>query len=203
MATGMKRWWSLIKRNFIVAAIITLIFLFAGCNTSTSIDNSDLDKYDVSKTKEEIVQDDFIFRLVSEKEEYRVGEDVKLYGEIVYVGQKDEVTINHSSSAILFPIEEKIRVYNISYLVNDIGLSTTLKQGEPYREEYVKSGGYSPDQDPDDYVNFIQGFIKKDGFPAGYYVVSGYTDFSVGSSENTEEHKRLKIEAKIDFKVLE
>src|SRR5690606_25537683 len=105
----------------------------------------------------------------------------KLYGEIEYIGDKKEVTIHHSSSAILFPMNEEIRGYEIGYGVNDIGLSTTLKQGEPYREEYEKSGGYSPDQDPKDYVKFMENFLNRDDFPPGYYIVNGFTDFSMDS----------------------
>src|SRR5690606_23577170 len=125
-----------------------LIVLFiVGSNSSGETGSSDLTKYEVSKTTDEIVQDDFIFRLVSEKGQYKEGERVKLYGEIEYTGDKEEVNIHHSSSAILFSIIEETRGYEIGYGVKDIGLSTTLKQGETYREEYEKSGGYSPDQD--------------------------------------------------------
>ena len=54
---------------------------------------------------------------------------MKLYGEITYTGDKDEVTITHSSSAILFSLEEKVRGFDIDFWVEDEGLSTVLKQG--------------------------------------------------------------------------
>lgn len=181
--------------------IITIIFFLVGCNSSASIDRSELDEYDVSQTSDETIQDDFIFRLVSEKEEYKEGEEVNLYGEIEYIGEKNEITIHHSSSAILFPMEEKLRGYDIGYGADDIGLSTTLKQGEPYQEEFVKIGGYSPDQDPKDYVSFMKDFLNRDDFPTGYYVVSGITDFSLDTGEDAENRERFKIEAEVDFKV--
>jgi hypothetical protein len=189
--------------RYFVAVVMMLIIFIVGCNSPNSIDISELEKYDVSRTSDVAIQDDVIFRLVSEKEQYKEGEEVELYGEIEYVGDKEEVTIHHSSSAFLFPMEEKIRGYEIGGVVSDIGLSTTLKQGEPYREEYVKSGGYSPNQDPEDYVNFIQDFLDREDFPPGYYEVNGFADFSFGSEENGEMRERYKIEAKIDFKVLE
>jgi len=116
-----------------------IIFL-AGCHSSHSIDSSDLDQYDVSQIRDETIQDEFIFRLVSEKEEYKKGEEVKLFGELEYIGEKDKVTIHHAASAIRFPMEEKMRGYNLWDAVNEIGLSTILTKGEPYREKYVKRG---------------------------------------------------------------
>lgn len=155
-----------------------------------------MEDYEVKKTTDENVQGDFVFRLVSEKKEYGKGEDVKLYGEITYIGDKDEVTILHSSSAILFNLEEKTRGFNIDFAVEDLEVATILKQGEPYREEYVKSGGYS-ENNSSDYVRFIKGFWKNDGFPSGYYVVNGETDFSL------EDRERVNIKATVDLKVVD
>ncbi|WP_280770550.1 hypothetical protein [Salipaludibacillus daqingensis] len=189
--------------KYFIGSIITSLFFLVGCHSSDSISSSELDEYVVSQTTDETIQDDFIFRLVSEKKEYNEGEEVALYGEIEYIGEKDEVTIYHSSSAVLFPMEEKIRGYDIGFAVDDIGLSTTLKQGEPYQEKYVKSGSYSPDQDPEDYVSFIRDFLNRDDFPSGYYVVGAYADFSVDAEENEGSRERFKIEAAVDFKVIE
>lgn len=170
--------------------------MVSGCSSSNQISNNDIEEYDVNQTTDENVQGDFVFRLVSEKKEYNDLEDVKLYGEITYIGEKDEVVIHHSSSAILFSLEEKVRGFFIGFAVNDIGLSTVLKQGEPYREEYVKSGGYAED-DSNEYVKFMESFLETDEFPPGYYVVNGETDFSLENQEN------INIEATVDFKVVE
>lgn len=185
---------------FITLNLIILLAI-ASCSSSDQIDSSDLEEYEVTNTEDETDRDDFIFRLVSEKEQYKENEDVKLYGEIEYTGDKDEITIHHSSSAVLFSMEEKARGYEIGYSVEDIGLSTTLKQGEPSREEYEKSAGYNPNDDQNDYVEFIEDFLNRDGFPSGYYVVNGQTDFSVASEKGTENEKNINIEAEIDFKV--
>jgi hypothetical protein len=183
--------------NYLLSAVLLLFtILTAGCQSSHTVDNSDLEKIEVSQTSDETVQGDFIFRIKSEKAEYKEDEDIELYGEIEYIGEKDEVTILHSSSAFFFPMREKIRGYEIGSAVNDIGLSTTLKKGVPYREEYGKSGGYSEDQDPQDYVNFMKEFLNSTGFPAGHYVVKGSTDFSVESGEH------VRIKGTVEFKVM-
>lgn len=148
----------------------------------------------------EVSEGDYTFRLVSEKEQYTNTEEVNLYGEIIYTGDKDEVEINHSSSAILFNLFEEVRQYEIGDGVNDIGITTTLKRNEPYREHYGKSAGYDADSDKA-YVKFVEDFIERDGFPTGYYMVNGFTDFSVFEDSKDESATRYNIEATIDFKV--
>lgn len=157
----------------------------------------------VAQTTDETRQNEFIFRLVSEKAKYQVGEEVKLYGELEYIGDQAEVAISHSSSAITFPMEERTRGYPIGAMVNDIGLTTVLKKGEPYREEYGKSGGYSNDQDPEDYVSFIKDFLNREGFPPGVYAVNGAANFGLGTLEDLGEQQRVRIEANIEFEVVE
>lgn len=182
--------------KYYIAFTAILVLFISGCSSSSQISNSDLEEYDVEKKIDESIQGDFVFRLVSDKKEYEAGDDVKLYGEITYVGDKDKVNIHHSSSAILFPMEEKVRGFDIGFVVKEIGLSTMLKQGEPYREEYRKSGKYVEDA-PIDYVKFMEEFSGIDGFPPGYYVVNGETDFYL------EGQERINMKATIDFKVVE
>ncbi|WP_077303210.1 hypothetical protein [Virgibacillus pantothenticus] len=182
--------------KYYIAFTAILVLFISGCSSSNQISNSDLEEYDVEKKIDESIQGDFVFRLVSDKKEYEAGDDVKLYGEITYVGDKDEVNIHHSSSAILFPMEEKVRGFDIGFVVKEIGLSTMLKQGEPYREEYRKSGNYVEDA-PIDYVKFMEEFSGIDGFPPGYYVVHGEADFYL------EGQERINMKATIDFKVVE
>jgi hypothetical protein len=74
-----------------------------------------------------------------------------------------------------------------------------LRYGEPLREEYKKSGGFS-EQDEDEYVDFIKKFLEN-GFPVVYYVVSGVADFYVESNENGKQEKDFNIKAQINFKV--
>lgn len=163
-----------------------------------------MEKIEVVQTTAETTQDDFTFRLVSEKEQYKVGEEVVLYGEIFYQGKKEEVTINHSSSAVFFHIIEELRSYDIDYAVQDIGLSTMLqKLGEPHKEQYKKSGNYSPEDSPKEFITFMENFLEEDGFPAGHYTVKGITDFSYAPDDDSEQQEHINLEAMIDFKVVE
>lgn len=185
-------------KYLLIFMIIIPLFIVAGCRSSNQINKSDLDELEVKNTTDESTQGDFVFRLVSEKEEYEADEEnVKLSGEIEYVGDDEKVTIDHASSAILFNMKEEVRDYEIGFGVDDIDLSTDLEQGVPYREDYEKSVGYAQD-DPSGYKRFMKDFQDADDsdFPPGYYVVEGETDFF------TNDGEEINIEATIDFKVV-
>ncbi|HLQ98570.1 MAG TPA: hypothetical protein VK135_07775 [Candidatus Dormibacteraeota bacterium] len=181
-------------RHLTIITIALFIFI-AGCQSSDNVGNDELAEYEVLQTSDETTHGDFVFRLKSEKEEYNQGEEVKLYGVIEYIGDQGEVTINHSSSAVLFTFEEKVRGYTIPDFVQEIGMESTLNKSTPYRTKYQKSGGHYSDQGSEDYVSFLQDFWDREDFPPGYYVVNGVADLAQGS-------ERVKIEAEIDFKVL-
>lgn len=182
-------------RRYIFIVFIIFGLLFSGCNKTTNPTPAILDQFDVKQTADEQKEDDFIFRLVTEKAIYKKSEPILLYGEIEYVGEQDEVEISHSSSAIFFPLEEKTRAYEIDYGVEEIGLRTLLSKEIPYKENYVKRGDYSK-EDVKDYRTFMKVFLQQTSFPTGYYVVRGATDFSV-------DGERITIEATVDFKVVE
>jgi hypothetical protein len=148
-------------------------------------------------TSIEVSEDDFIYRIVTEKGEYLRNEKVKIYAELEYIGDKDEVTIYHAASPFYFPMVEKTRNYQISYPMNLPLISTTLIKGKPLLKEYKKSGGYDS-QDEKEYIDFMNSFFNK-GFPPGYYVVNGSVDFYVKNGEN--DKKNYNIKGKIEFKV--
>lgn len=191
-------------RKLFVIVFILLSLLLVSCTSGQTLDNSasELDKYEILQIKDEVTESNFVYRLVSEKAEYQENELVKVYAELEYIGEKEDITIFHAASPFYFPIEEKIRNYDIGYGMDEPLISTTLKQGVPIREEYLKSGGYS-DLDEDDYVVFMKNFFNMNGFPIGYYVVDGYSDFYVENDEDNEEKVVFRIEGQIDFKVLE
>lgn len=186
-----------VKRTFLIS--ILSILLLNACSGTYEKDVS-VDDYEVKNSIAEVSEGDYTFRLVSDKDEYSNTEEVNLYGEIIYSGGKDEVEIMHSSSAILFNIFEEVRQYEIGDGVKDIGLTTTLKRNEPYREVYGKNAGYDSDSDKT-YVKFVEDFVNQDGFPTGYYKVNGFTDFAVFEDGDNESATRYNIEATIDFKV--
>ncbi|MBO0991885.1 hypothetical protein [Bacillus sp. SD088] len=74
--------------RLLLILLLLFVVLVAGCQSSSQIDPKELEHYKVEQTEDQVKQGDFIFRLVSEKDEYSKDEEVKLYGEIEYVGEK-------------------------------------------------------------------------------------------------------------------
>lgn len=182
-------------RFFIVA--ISLLFILIGCTSSDSISQDEIDKYSVQQTSDNTVEEDFIFRLVTEKGEYKVGEEINLHGELVYTGDKDAVTIAHSGTAIYFQMKEMVREYTIDYPISEIGVERTIDRNEVIHEVYVKQRAFSLEDDTS-YKMFLDKFMEQDGFPAGYYVVNGIASFTV-TTEGM--NKSYHMEATVDFKV--
>jgi hypothetical protein len=189
--------------KLILTLLITLTLLFvASCGSMQDSDNSasELNNYEVLKTRDEVTEGDFIYRLVTEKGEYLNNESVNIFAELEYIGDKEAITIFHAASPFHFPMVEKTRNIPMGYPMKEPLLSTTLIKGKPLHEEYTRSGSYGS-QDDKEYVNFMKSFLKN-GFPSGYYVVNGFADFYVESNENgKQEKKSFKIKAQIDFKV--
>jgi hypothetical protein len=183
--------------------ILCIMFGLLGCASIQGTDNSasPLEQYEVVNTRAEVTEDDFIYRLVTEKGEYHENDSANIYAELEYIGDKEEVTIFHAASPFYFPMVEKTRGIEIDYPMKEVGVTTTLKKGQPLREQYKRSGGYAS-QDNKEYAAFMKSFLE-DGFPAGYYVVNGFAHFYLQSIENDESKEAFTIQAQIDFKVQE
>ena len=187
------------KKIRIISTLIILIVLGVyGCQKEEQVQNVNKSpKSDELDQKSEVIKGDFIYRLVTEKEHYDEGENVKIYAELEYIGGEDQVEITHGSSPFLFPITETTRDYEIAYAVNLQGKNTILKKGEPMRQEYRGGGSYA-EHDQAEYKVFMKQVMKQD-FPNGHYIVNGYADFYLVDKAKCEE--QYTIEAQIEFNV--
>lgn len=177
-----------------ILLFLSVVMLLAGCVNSELVTDEDLAAYEVKQTFDEQREEDFIFRLVSEKETYQEGEEVELYGEIIYTGEEN-LLIAHAASAVIFQVKEEVRGLELSFAVPEIGMQTELIPNEPYRENYDKRGVFSSELDSEQYIEFVEKFTNNEGFPAGYYKVEATTAFYDGNS-----HREIKAE--VDFKVM-
>lgn len=183
-------------------ALLLMVLLISACGTGedTPADTTaSVDDYSVSTTEASVTDGDFIYRLVSEQEQYASGGPVEIYAELEYTGEEETIDIYHAGSAFFFPMEEKTRGYQLDYPMEEPLLTTTLTKGKPLREAYSGSGGYS-DQDDAAYVEFMKQVVNNE-FPQGYYVVNGYADFYTETSDGTQTD--YEIRAEVDFKVVE
>lgn len=189
-------WISL--RNKLIMLIFFIVLILTGCSESGSNKNSVESKQDVLVTRKEIIEGDFIYRLVSEKGEYVEKEPVKLYAELEYIGDKEKIEISHATSPFYFPMIEKTRNYQVDYIMTEPLIHTTLIKGEPIRKEYSPGGGYGS-QDAKEYIEFMKHIMNSE-FPIGHYVVNGSAHFNVADVETGGE-KKYSIDTKIEFKV--
>lgn len=190
----------MLKNIKLILPIMFLSIGLFGCqqNNNEKVDNEPSNTQTL-ETKAEVIEEDFVYRLVTENAEYSKNEPIKIYAELEYTGDKEEIEIFHSASPFSFPMVETTRNYEIGYGMNEPLLSTKLIKGEPLREEYRGSGGYGS-QDKKEYIEFMKQIMNQE-FPKGHYVVNGIADFGVIANEETGQKKKYKIKAKVEFSV--
>ncbi|WP_332632397.1 hypothetical protein [Halalkalibacter flavus] len=186
-------------RKVMILVFLLLVTIISACSVQNDVRKSELAEYEVTNTHAELEEGNFIYRLVTVRGEYNQGDRVTIYAELEYIGEKEEVTIYHAASPFHFPMVEKVRNFKVDYFMNEPLVNTVLKKGEPYKEEYKGSGGYSSEDDKV-YVDFVQK-IAENQFPNGYYVVNGFADFFL-TDEDGQKKKGFQMNAQIDFKVL-
>ncbi|WP_192797369.1 hypothetical protein [Psychrobacillus glaciei] len=188
------------KKLSLIVSLILLSIGLLGCqqNNNEKVDNEPSDNEPLD-TKAEVIEEDFVYRLVTEKAEYGKNEPIKVYAELEYTGGKGEIEIFHSASPFSFPMVETTRNYEIGYGMDEPLLRTKLIKGEPLRAEYRGSGGYDS-EDKKEYIDFIRKIMNKK-FPEGRYVVNGIANFYIIASEETEQEKKYNIKAQVEFRV--
>ena len=88
------------------------VLILSGCGTNDE-DHilAELEKYDVQSVKVEVTAGDFIYRLFTEKEEYSSSEDVKMYAELEYIGEKMKSRFSMRHRPFIFRLRKKYEKY--------------------------------------------------------------------------------------------
>lgn len=188
------------KKIKLILSFVFLAIILFGCQqiNDKKVEN-EVFNTDKLESQAEVTEGDFTYRLVTEKAEYGENEPIKIYAELEYTGDKEEIEIFHAASPFSFPMVETTRNYDIGYGMDQPLKSTTLVKGKPLRKEYVGSGGYSS-EDKKEYKDFMKRVMDKE-FPAGHYVVNGIADFYIRVSEGTEQKEKYELEAQVEFSV--
>lgn len=188
------------KKVRLILSFVFLSIILFGCQQSNDekVDN-EAPNTDKLETQAEVTEGDFTYRLVTEKAEYSENEPIKIYAELEYTGDKEEIKISHAASPFSFPMVETTRNYEISYTMEQPALGTVIHKGEPVRQEYRVSGGFGS-QDNKEYKEFMKRIMNQE-FPEGHYVVNGIADFNVIDDGETEQKKKYEIKAQVEFSV--
>lgn len=191
----------ILKKHRLVMSFILISIGLLGCqqNNNEKVAN-ELPPTQPLETKAEVTEEDFVYRLMTEKSEYIIGEPIMIYAELEYTGEKEEIEIFHSASPFYFPMTETTRNYVIEYVMNEPLLSTKLIKGEPLRAEYSGGSGSYVSEDKKEYIDFIKKIMKQE-FPEGDYVINGVADFYVITNVQTEQEKKYNVKAQVEFRV--
>ena len=100
------------KRLIQIGLYVTVICIFLIGYSDDTFDSNTLDDYKVKYSEAEAEEGDFTFRLVSVQETYQVGEEVELYGEIIYTGNEPSVTIDTHQKLLFFLCKRKYGTMN-------------------------------------------------------------------------------------------
>lgn len=183
--------------------LLLISLLLAGCGLSEKPSKENLsDEPSIENVTESTSQDEqFSFRLVSEKAQYKVGEPVNIQAELTYIGEQDSINIAHAASPIGLLTTNLTEDYQFQAAMNEPLIRTNLVKNEPFIEPYHFTGGsYYEGMPGEQYSDEIFNKMASGKFPPGQYEIKGQTDFSVGEDIQS---KKIKLETKIIFTVTE
>lgn len=179
---------------------ILLVLLLFGCGTST-VKNEQVNNEKVDNVvAQEISKDPFTLRLVSEKEQYHVGEPLAIRAELLYEGEDESIQIGHAGSWIWLETTNLTKNYQFGAAMNEPYLVSTLKKGEELVAPYRFSGGtYYEGMGGNAYSEEIFEQMASMEFPPGQYRIDGRTDFVIEGKQG----EKYVLEAHIIFEVVE
>ncbi len=167
------------KISLLVESLLIVFVILTGCQHENVSNITDSNKTvpDYHKL--------FELELYSDKQTYKSTDKIKIWATIKYIGNNDQVKIWHGDPTVTFNISDG-KEFNIGGIINTILTSTMLENGELYKFDYAKNGGYSND---DANADFWKKFYEeKDLYlPEGEYTIKASGAFSL--TENLEESK--------------
>lgn len=181
--------------------LVLLVFMLFGCGTGyqTNGNSSNDNIENVPKALAENEQ--FSFKLISEKGVYQVGEPLQIHAELTYKGDEEAITISHAASPIWLMTTNLTEDYQFQAAMNEPLIFTELKNGVPMIEDYQFSGGtYYEGAKGKAYSEEVFMQMAEGKFPPGQYEIKGRTDFAVG--EDIMDN-RVNLETSIIFTVIE
>lgn len=169
-----------------------MVLFLAGCGTeplkSTGVDNM---------IENEVVEEPFTLRLVSEKEQYVEGEKPNIKAELTYNGDLDKVSIGHGGSWIWLITTNLTEDYFFDAAMIEPYIVSEMKKGEPLVQQYQFSGSYDESKG---YSEEIFKRMSEMDFPPGQYEIKGRTDFHIDGEQPSTNYS---LETKIIFEVIE
>ncbi len=124
-----------------IIPLVAIVFMLVGCGTGSN-NNGTSSNYEFENITEGIAEDEqFSFRLYSEKSVYQVGEPLQIKAELTYIGDQESIKISHAASPIWLLTTNLTEDYRFDAAMNEPLIITELKKDVPFVQEYQFSGG--------------------------------------------------------------
>lgn len=160
---------------------------------SSNQDGSQLENQKESTVTEE----NFILTLRSEKEQYKVGEELQIKAELTYTGE-EEISIGHAASWLSMNTTNITKGYEFGSAMNEPYIVTPMKPNTPIVQPYSFSGGsYYEGMEGNAFSNEEFKQMASMKFPPGQYKIQGVTNFVIDGQQ-----QRYNLKAEIVFEVI-
>lgn len=186
--------------------LILMVLLLAACGTAQNDNkgNGISPKTDTPKVEniisQEKVESPFTLKLVSDKEQYKVGEKPSIRAELVYSGDEDFISIGHAASWIWLETTNLTKNYQFGAFMDQPYIITNMTKGEVITQPYHFSGSmYHEEMEGNAYTESELQKMGEGYFSPGQYEIHGRTDFVIEGQPD----KKYQLEASVIFEVIE
>ncbi|HWL24004.1 MAG TPA: hypothetical protein VNR38_09700 [Ureibacillus sp.] len=181
--------------------LLVLVILISGCSAGNNLSSTSSTNTFENVTEGLVNNEQFTFRVYSEKAVYQVGEPLKIKAELTYIGDSESITISHAASPIWLLTTNLTEDYQFEAAMNEPLILTELNKDEPYIESYQFSGSSYYDGAPGKpYSEEVFMKMAEGNFPPGQYEIKGRTDFAIGDEIMND---RVSLETSIVFTIIE
>lgn len=178
---------------------LLVVVLLSACGTVTNSGNPAKEPVQ-NVAQNESSNENFHFQLVSEKEQYKVGDKLEIRAELTYKGEQQSVDIGHGGSWVWLITTNLTEDYHFDAAMNEPYIITKMEKGVSIVQPYHFSGGaYDSHMDGQPFSDELFMQMAEMDFPPGQYEIYGRTDFVIEGSGGQKQ----VLEARIIFEVIE
>lgn len=186
-----------------ILMMLVLAVILVGCSTANNNEgpdgsnNSSVPTLD-NQSESTVTEEPFILTLRSEKEQYKVGEELNIQAELTYTGEED-ITIGHGGSWLFMNTTNVTKGYEFGSAMIEPYILTPMEPNTPIVQPYSFSGSsYHEEMGGNEYTQEeFEQMVEMD-FPPGQYKIEGVTEFVIDGKQ-----QRYNLKAEIVFEVIE
>lgn len=178
--------------------LLAIVLLLSACGMTDKPVENVQQAFQEKEVISEVSNEIFTLKLISEKLNYKVGEELQIRAELTYKGE-EPITIGHGGSWIHLATTNLTKDYQFGSAMIEPYITTPIPPGETIIQQYKFSGGTYYDGAPG--AKYSEEEFKEMGdmnFPVGEYKIEGLTDFHIDGEGNN-----IKLKTEVIFHVIE